>query len=181
MPTQSHFDFSYSSVVSAMHQRPIFFLFAHIKKKFIVEQEVDGKTGTLSLRGKRKSMKYSKKIFITPRIVLSPPLAIKISTFSTHTAGLNKILGEKPFIPVQWKEPWTQSGGKGSHPSPAIGWVTLRKWSSNSGLLTLKIRELVKNRLFYLLTLLTSGANSSLLLRSVLCIGWLETSLASAL
>lgn len=84
MPTQSHFDFSYSSVVSAMHQRPIFFLFAHIKKKFIVEQEVDGKTGTLSLRGKRKSMKYSKKIFNT----LGQPLCSLSLSFLLQKMGM---------------------------------------------------------------------------------------------
>ena len=34
-------------------------------KKFIIEHEVDEKTGILSLRAKRKSIKYSKKLFNT--------------------------------------------------------------------------------------------------------------------
>ena len=52
----------------------------------------------LSLTG---SVSLSSVLELTPHTVLSPPLAIKISIFSAHTADFHKVFREKFFIPVQ--------------------------------------------------------------------------------
>lgn len=97
-------------------------------------------------------------------IFLNPPLAIKICIFSTHTAGLSKISGGKPFIPLQWNEPWARNRGQGWHPS-SRHWLAewLCKSSSSSGHLTPKGRELVENKLSHQVILLIFEANYSLL------------------
>lgn len=61
------------------------------KKKFIKEQEADGKIGTLPLAGRRQSMKYSKKLFNTlgqPSMTSEPP-----SVCSFRERGWKFLLG----------------------------------------------------------------------------------------
>ena len=92
----------------------------------------------LLFAGSQLSLTVSVSLFsaleLSPHTVLRPALAIKISIFSAHTADFNKGFREKLFIPMQWKKALdSESGSKGSHPAPAVGWVTWCKWFSNSG------------------------------------------------